>query len=496
MALFPLRLPPGIARNGTEYGSRGRYYDANLVRWTEDGTLKPIGGWRARSDDVVEGIARAVLAWKDNGGLAWLGIGTQTGLFVQNRAGDVYDITPVDFSEGRADAVVAGGYGDGDYGTGTYGTPRLDVTTVQLASQWTLDSWGQYLVGVMAEDGFIYQWELDTNAPAAKLYNVSTAPDVPTCRALVVTAEGFLFALGTTDPRTVGWCDQRNNLVWAADETNQAGDFQLQTQGALLCGKSVKGGTLLFTDQDVHLASYIGGNSVYSIDRIGTACGAVSRQCVAAIDAQAVWMGISGFWVYNGYVQPLPCDVLDYVFSDFNRQQASKTYAVRDSANSEVLFYYCSEASVEIDRCVVWNYKGNYWNIGRVPRTCGTDRGVFTYPIFVDVEGAIYEHEVGLDYEGDTPYAEGGPIEIGNGDTVMRCQKLVPDERTVGEATATFITKFRPGGPETNYGPYALAEENDIRFEARQVKVRYSGAPLTDWRVGTSRIDATAGGRR
>ncbi len=73
--------------------------------------------------------------------------------------------------------------------------------------------------------------------------------------------------------------------------TNQAGDFPLQTTGALMCGKVVKGGILLFTDQDVHLASYIGGTSVYGFDRIGTACGAVSRQCVAAIDAQA---GVDG----------------------------------------------------------------------------------------------------------------------------------------------------------------------------------------------------------
>jgi hypothetical protein len=191
MALFPLRLPPGIARNGTEYGSKGRYYDANLVRWTEDGTLKPVGGWRARSDEIVGGAARAMLAWKDNAGISWLGIGTHSGLFVQNRAGNVYNIKPVDFEEGRADALAAGGYGDGLYGAGTYGTPRPDVATVQPASQWALDSWGENLVGVMAEDGVIYEWMLDTEEKAAPVENA------PSCRALVVTPEGFLFALGT-----------------------------------------------------------------------------------------------------------------------------------------------------------------------------------------------------------------------------------------------------------------------------------------------------------
>ena len=490
MTLFPLRLPPGVVRNGTEYGSKGRYYDANLVRWTEDGTLKPVGGWRTRSDDVVDGKARALLAWKDNSAVSWLGVGSHTGLFVQNRSGEVYDITPAGFIEGRADAVSAGGYGDGGYGDGTYGTPRPDVAVIQPASQWTLDSWGENLVGVMAEDGLIYEWTLDTADVAVAVAN---APD---CKALVVTPEGFLFALGTSDPRTVAWCDQRNNTLWTPDATNQAGDFPLQTQGALMCGKTVKGGTLLFTDLDVHLASYIGGTSVFSFDRIGTACGTVSRQCVAAIDAQAVWMGNNSFWIYNGYIQPLACDVLDYVFADFNRLQASKTYAVRDSANSEILFYYCSASSLEIDRCVVWNYKANYWNIGRAPRLSGTDRGVFTYPIVVDGDGAIYEHEVGLSYDGAIPFAEGGPIEIGEGERVMRCQKLIPDEKTVGDVSATFLVRFAPGGAEQSFGPYALSDETDIRFEARQVRLRYAGAMLSDWRVGTARLDVTAGGRR
>lgn len=490
MTYFALHLPPGVLRQGTEYGAKGRYYDVSMVRWTDDATLKPIGGWRPRSDDVVEGLARAIIAWKDNGSVTWLGIGTHTGLFVENRSGEVFDITPDGFTEGRADAIAAGGYGDGGYGVGTYGTPRPDSSAIQEATEWTLDTFGQDLVGVSPEDGKIYLWELDTATKAAQIENS------PECRAVVVTPEGFIFALGTTDPRTVGWCDQRNPTLWAPDATNQAGDLPLQTQGALMCGKVVKGGTLVFTDLDVWLATYIGGVDIYNFDKIGTACGAISRQCVAAVDDKAVWMGQSSFWTYNGYVQPLPCDLQDYVFGDINRLQASKSYAVRDSANYEIQFYYCSASSNEIDRCVIWQYKDNYWNMGRVARTCGTDRGVFSFPIYVDAEGAIYEHEVGLDYEGNVPYAEGGPIEIGDGDTIMRCLELIPDEKTVGQVTATFLLRFTPSGTQYTYGPYSLSDRTDVRFEARQISLRYDGAALADWRVGVPRLDAMAGGRR
>src|SRR5690242_18912226 len=140
---LPLKIPPGVARNGTEYECKGRYFDAWLVRWTDDGTLKPIGGWRARSTTKVSGAPRAIQAWRDNSANTWLQIGTHSKLYVSDRAGSVFDITPIGLTAGRADAVAAGGYGSGTYGSGTYGTPRPDSSLIQDATQWTLDTWGQ-----------------------------------------------------------------------------------------------------------------------------------------------------------------------------------------------------------------------------------------------------------------------------------------------------------------------------------------------------------------
>lgn len=496
MALFPVKPPPGVVRYGTESGSVGRYYDAWHVRWEPDGTLKPTKGWLSRASSSVTGKARALYPWKDNADLTWLAIGTHSKLYVQNRAGTNFDITPSGMTTGRADAVTGGGYGRGLYGRGTYGTPRVDDTIIQMATQWTLDNFGQNLVACNPDDGKIYEWVLNTSNPATQV------TDSPTCKAIVVTAERFLFALGSTNQRTITWCDQEDDTEWTPDATNQAGDIELQTAGAIMCGKRIKGGTLIFTDLDVHLATYIGGTLVYSFDPVGTGCGIVSRQAVAAIDAQAVWMSKSGFWLFNGYTQPLGCELQDYVFSDINALQISKTYAVRDGSAGEVQFYYCSGSSNEIDRCVIWNYKYNYWNIGRVARTCGADRGVFTYPIYLDSSGATYEHETGFAYGSeDLPYAEGGPIQIGNGDNVVRVDSLIPDEQTQGDVTVTFKTKFYPNGTETTYGAYDMNSPRsdgrvDVRFTSRQAKIRIEGDTASDWRFGGLRLNGTLGGGR
>ena len=44
---IPIKLPPGVYKNGTEYQAAGRWNNANLVRWYEN-TLRPINGWRKR----------------------------------------------------------------------------------------------------------------------------------------------------------------------------------------------------------------------------------------------------------------------------------------------------------------------------------------------------------------------------------------------------------------------------------------------------------------
>ena len=93
MALVPLRIPAGVYRNGTEYQSMGRWYDSNLVRWFE-GTLRPWGGWRKRSTNQMTGVARGLLAWRDNSGARWIAAGTPSKLYAMNEAGTLKDITP------------------------------------------------------------------------------------------------------------------------------------------------------------------------------------------------------------------------------------------------------------------------------------------------------------------------------------------------------------------------------------------------------------------
>ena len=486
-----LKLPPGLYRNGTERQSAGRYLDANLVRWI-DTALRPMGGWRPRSGAAGLGApARALLSWRDNGGARWIAIGTSDRLIAQDASGANSDITPASgFTAGRPSATTNLGYGGGYFGRGRYGAPRASTGTNNLpATVWSLDNWGQYLVGCHADDGKLWEWQLNTGARAAQIAGSPTA-----CRALVVTEEKFLMALGAAGVgRRVKWCDQANNTVWTAGAANQAGEQDLATRGRLMCGKALKGVTLLFTDVDVWAALYRGYPLVYGFQRAGQGCGVISQGAVAVVDQKAVWMSHDGFWLYDGYARPLPCEVADGVFADINTSQASKVSAFHMGAFGEVWWLYPSGSSGECDRYVIWNYRDGYWNSGALARTCGTDKGVNAYPLMMGADGILYEHETGWSYGGAAPFAETGPVELGAGERMVEVQSVIPDERTAGQVTVTFKARAYPNTAETAFGPYGLSSPTDVLFQGRQVKVRFDGAAAADWRVGEPRFEVVQG---
>jgi hypothetical protein len=493
MALIPISIPPGVYRSGTELQSAGRWYDVNLVRWTE-GAMEPIGGWEVRPLSALTGKARSLITWKTNGNVRLMAAGTSSKLYAVTQSNSLVDITPVGFTAGSDNASTGAGYGIGTYSGGFYGTPRPDSGSVTPATTWSLDTWGEYLVGCATSDGKLYEWQLDYSTPtkAAVIANAPTG-----CIGLLVTAERSLFALGASgNARTVAWSDLENNTIWTPSSTNLAGSIQLQTSGRIITAKRVRGQNLILTDIDAHTLTYVGQPFVYQAEIAGRACGAASANCVAVLDNMAVWMGQKGFHVYDGYVKPLPCEVYDYVFNNINTNQISKVYAVNNSQYNEVWWFYPSAGSNENDSYVSWDYVENHWTIGTLARTAGTDRSVFRNPIMIGTDGYIYDHEVGLNYSGALPYAETGPFQIGQGDQVLYINEMIPDERNQGSVSATFTTRYYPTSEETTYGPYSLTQPTSVRFNGRQIKMRVTTTTPSDWRVGTQRLNAIPGGRR
>ncbi len=490
MPLVPLQLPPGVYRNGTDMQAAGRWRDASLVRWT-DGTMRPVAGWEPRFD-INDAVPRGMHVWRDLSNNRYIAVGMFDKLYAVSQANTVTDITPAGLTTGNALATQNLGYGGGLYGVGAYGTPRSDSGSFAEATTWMLDNWGQDLVACSNADGDLYAWGLNVANDAVII------PNAPTGNlGLIVTEERFLFALGAGgNPRKVQWSDREDRELWTAAATNEAGDLELQTSGQIMQALRTRGQTLILTDIDAHTATYQGPPFVYGFERVGSACGTISRKAAASVDQGVFWMGLGSFFAYSGgAVQEVPCDVVDYVFSDISSTRRSHIWSVSNAQNSEIWWFYPSNAATECDRYVSFNYLERHWSIGTLSRTTGVDRGVFNAPIWFDATGQAYDQETGTSYESASIFAESGPISIGVGDNVAVCTMLIPDEKTQGQVTATFKTRFYPNDTERSYGPYSMSNPTDVRFTGRQIRMRITGT-ATDWRLGVPLLDMKPGGLR
>lgn len=495
MTLIPLDIPAGFYRNGTDLEQAGRWRDGSLVRW-RDNSLRPVGGWQERKTSFCTNVVRGMHTWEALNGTARLAAGSHSELVIMTGDGTLTDITPSDLATGREDAEIETGYGYGFYGRGYYGTPRQDLGNYSEATTWSLDNFGEDLIACHNDDGRILIW--DTSATPSAASALSNAPTGNL--GIAVTEERFIFALGASNnPRKIQWCDREASTTWVAAATNEAGDIELQTSGQIMQAVRTRGQMLIITDTDAHTARYLGPPYVYGFERVGTACGAVSRKSAVDTDVGAFWMGQRSFFRFDGNsVQEINCDVHDYVFGDMNTSQQSKIWGFANGQYGEIWWFYCSSSSNEVDRYVAFDYKENHWLIGNLSRTSGVQRGVFKYPFLAghNADTDIYEHEVGLNVDSASVFAETGPISIGAGDQIAKVTKLVPDEKTQGDVNVSFKTRFYPNASETTHGPFTPANPTSVRFSGRQIRMKVEGAKLADWRVGNMRIDTVAGGRR
>lgn len=498
MPLLPLRIPPGVYRNGTEYQASGRWYDANGVRWFE-GTTRPIGGWIpltvvSGSITGLSGIPRCAVSYRTLTNTPWLVVGTHTNLYAYS-SGEWYDITPSGMVAGEANATVSGfasGYGTSTYGAGVYGAGNASVQEIPPTT-WQLDSFGNFLVGVQSKDGRLLSWASDSGVDAVA---VAGAPSNNT--AVVSTPERFVFVLGAGgNVKRVQWPEQETLTAWAITPSNSAGFFDLETNGRLMCARASRQQTLLWTDVDMHAAQYIGGDFIYSFSLLGENCGTVGPNAVAMENGVAFWMGPRGFFMYDGFVKPIACEVSDYIFGSFNVQQKAKVFAVAEPQYSEIWWFYPSSNSVENDRYVVYNYRENHWAFGVLSRTAGVPRGTFPSPIYFSPSGAGFEHEVGTQRPGMTPWVQSGPVELAPGDQTFMVRRVIPDERTLGDTCTQLFARLYPTSAPIASAELTIRAPTDVRLSGRQFALRICEAtPNTDWRIGTFRLDVAVRGSR
>jgi hypothetical protein len=495
---------PGLFGNRSKRASKNRWCDGNLVRFT-DGVPAQVGGWVEAPvvGSTITGRAREIISWRPSSVSGRLcAIGTHSNAY-EFDGGAVSDITPTGFVVGRPDSIIGAGYGAGLYGDDLYGTPRVTSANTLEASSWTFDMFGEVLVGCFNADGIIYDYLAGTDP---RLEAVAVAP---TANAILVTDERHVLAIGADGQgNLVKWSDREDYTSvgsWTPSATNRAGSYEFQVTSPLVCGKRCRGLNLIWSNTELFAMSPLNNALVYSSDTIASRCGVMGPHAACVVTDTggevAIWMGPDAFFIYDGLVRNLPCDLQDYVFKDINMVQRAKIQARSNSLHDEIWFYYVSDSSTEIDRAVTYNYINNTWSKATISRLTWLDQKIFPLPLAIDSAGTIYEHENGNLADGVPmdSYVVSYPLVQGNGRNELQLEAFWPDLEPLSDTCAvTFIGRDYPGGPDIVFGPYnfdVTDEKVDLEIDVREVQMKIAGVD-GGWELGLPTISMQIGGER
>lgn len=420
------------------------------------------------------------------------------------------------------------GWGTGTWNLGTWSTPRSSSNVTLDMRQWSMNNWGEDLI-FTARDGSTYLWNTSDGLSGNPAQAIANAPTASTL-SVVSTETRHLILMGTEttigdastqDKMFIRFSDQENFDSFVANATNSAGSQRIAGGSEIRCARPAKGTILIWTDTTMHSMSFIGAPFIFGFRQLGNDCGSVGLNAAIVIDDVAYWMSDGQFFRYAGAVQEIPCSVLNYVFNDINKTQYGQVYAGQTSNFSEVIWYYCSSNSDQIDRYVIYNYLENTWYFGNLARSTYQDNGVELNPLgtefFADsvantysqINGLtkgrslIYRHESGVDADGQvlSSFIQSGDGDIADGETFSFINKVIPDfQNMTGNAIITLKVRDYPNDTKTS--GEAITVNNTTRFfntriRGRQSSVRIENNAIGDsWRFGTLRVNIRPDGKR
>lgn len=505
MKFLPIKLAPGLEREGSPYDTPNRFWDANLFRWVS-GSARPIGGWVRKTVAPLGEPIRRFHAWRMNDNTLRTVAATETRLYT-DYSGGWLDITP----SGIVPPVstLAGGYGVGPYSADLYGTPRAVGVSDAFApgyAWWSFANWGEDLLLLSSEDNRLFRYVASTPTvdPVA-------LAGPPLSSAVIVTDERHVMLAGpviggTYYPNRICWASSESLTDWDfASVVNTAGYIDLTVTSPLTWLCKVREGVLAFTSTEAFLIRYVSLPYVYGASKVfeGELFHPYSIATYGV--GNAMWPTPRAFQMFaSGSVQPVNCPIFNDIRINFNLDWGPvRMHGATNGNFPELWFFWPSETAIECDRVVIFNYLEGWWAWSDLERTAMISSGPLKRPFMGTVDGTIYEHEIGWTAAGipilGERWLETGALGLGGGEQVLNIkQALLATDNRPQSVKLQFFGRYTPDGSERVFGPYLprLDGYTDTRVNAREARVRYLGNIDDFFEIGQLRLDVSSGGGR
>jgi hypothetical protein len=389
-------------------------------------------------------------------------------------------------------------------------------------------------------DGYVVQLQdangnvVNTTGSQSGVQSISVLVDVPLFQNWIVVSDTsrFVLAFGTNDygastidPMLIRWSDQNNLRAWTPNITNQAGSVRLSHGSEIVTAIQTRQEIVTFTDQAVYSLQYLGPPYVWGTQLLGDNISIISPNAVALASGVVYWMGVDKFYMYDGRVQTLNCDLRRFVFQDINQNQHLQVFSGTNEGFNEVWWFYCSANADAVDRYVIYNYAEKIWYYGTLARTAWLDSGLLDSPLAATYINNLVNQENGVDDNATATtapldaYISSSEFDIGDGHNFGYIWRVLPD-LTFGDSV-TSPTGATPRVAMTLYplsnsgsgagtpgvdtvikgNTYDITEEFTgivyTRVRGRQLIFKMSSNQIgTTWQLGAPRIDIRPDGRR
>jgi len=424
------------------------------------------------------------------------------------------------------------GWGAGGWGLGPWGTGTTSLEPIRL---WSQSNFGEDLIfGPRGGEVFIWDASVGIASRGTYLSAEAGASNVPVVQNIVFVSDNrFVFCFGTNDigssdldPMLIRWSDQEDATNWTPAATNQAGSLRLSTGSEIITAIQSRQEILTWTDSAVYSIQYLGAPAVWGAQLLADNISIVSPRAAVYASGVAFWMGRDKFYRYDGRVQPLRCDLLRYVFNDFNLDEVDQVFAGTNEEYQEIWWFYCSAGSQTIDKYVVYNYMEDIWYYGTLARTAWSDTGLRDYPIGATYSNNLVYHELGVDDdETGTPtainaYITSSEFDLDDGHKFAFIWRVLPDitfDGSTAESPQATLTLLPLAGSGSGYNSpaseggtnaagitrsatvpvEAYTNQLNVRVRGRQLSMKIASDQLgVQWQLGAPRLDMRPDGRR
>lgn len=419
----------------------------------------------------------------------------------------------------------------GDLPTGlSVGTVYYVVNSSGTTFNVAATSGGSAIVTTGTQSGTHY-----ISPRAIPVSSLSGASNVPTKQnyILISDASRFVFCFGandylstTFDPMLVRWSDQNSATEWSPAATNASGSLRLSHGSQIITALQARQEILVWTNSSLYSIQYLKQDPVWGSQILADNISIISENAAALANNISFWMGNDKFYMYDGRVQTLKCDLRQFIYSDINMNQADQIFSGTNEGFNEVWWFYCTADSNVINRYVVYNYAEQIWYYGSMARTAWLDSGLEGNPIGATYSSNLVRHEVGYDDKETSTtlpiesYITSAEFDLDDGHMISFIWRVLPDITFRGSTTESpsavmylkpmknsgsgYTTPASVGGvssstiTRTAVLPIeAFTGQIYTRVRGRQlaIELRSTGEGVS-WQLGSPRLDIRPDGRR